>query len=138
MSKASGLRQGTTEAGKEVGHCNIPLLHDIFKDDFFTEINLPGEFYRAGQSLEAFQTALDQIPFRPNLILIFAGADSHKDDCGAGITNWVIQDFERLTQATLDLARRAACPVLSCQGGGYNLAVNIPVTVKHVEVLAQT
>jgi acetoin utilization deacetylase AcuC-like enzyme len=137
MSKASGLRHGTTEAGKEAGHCNIPLLHEIFNDNFFTEMRLPGEFYRAAQSLEVFQTGLTQIPFTPDLIFIFAGSDSHKDDCGAGITNWEIQDFERLTQAVLDLAGRAGCPVLSSQGGGYNLAVNIPVTVKHVEMLAQ-
>ncbi len=137
MAKMSSLRVGTTEAGQQVGHKNIPLLHPIFDDDFWAQMNLPGAFYRAGQSLELFQQALESMPFTPDLILIFAGCDSHKEDCGAEITNWDYQDFETLTRAVLKLSRQAGCPVLSSQGGGYKLPVTIATTAAHVKVLAQ-
>ncbi|MEM7028970.1 MAG: histone deacetylase [Chloroflexota bacterium] len=137
MSKAAGMRIGSSEAGKTVGHCNIPLLHRIFKDDFFEEVGLNGTFYRAEQSLAAFQQALTQVPFQPDIILIFAGCDSHQDDGGADITDWDNEDFKALTRLTLDLSKQASCPVLSCQGGGYNLPVTLAATVAHVEVLAR-
>ncbi|MCQ3972490.1 MAG: histone deacetylase [Anaerolineae bacterium] len=137
MAKVSSLRAGTTEGGQQVGHGNIPLLHDVFDDAFFAEMNLPGQFYRAEQSLAVFQQALEELPFSPDLILLFAGCDSHKDDCGGGITNWTEPDFETLTRSVLDLARRAGCPVLSVQGGGYKLLVTIATTIRHVAVLVQ-
>lgn len=59
MAKVSSLRAGTTEGGQQVGHGNIPLLQDVFDDAFFAEMNLPGQFYQAEQSLEVFQQALD-------------------------------------------------------------------------------
>ncbi len=88
--------------------------------------------------ISVFQQALEALPFSPDLILLFAGCDSHKDDCGGGITNWTKPEFEVLTRSVLDLARRAGCPVLSVQGGGYKLPVTVATTLRHVEVLAQT
>jgi len=137
MSKIAGMRIGTTEYGESVGHCNIPLLHQVFNNEFFGEIGLSGEFYRADQSIEMFQRALEQIPFEPDMILIFAGCDSHKDDGGEDITNWVDDDFKTLTRLVVELSNKVTCPILSCQGGGYNLPVTISTTISHVEVLAK-
>ena len=136
MAKVSSLRAGTTEGGRQVGHCNIPLLHKIFDDNFFEQMNLPGEFYRASESIAIYQKTLDSLPFTPDIILVFAGCDSHKNDCGADISDWDTQDFETLTEAVLALSRKISCPVLSCQGGGYNLPVTIATTIAHVKVLA--
>jgi acetoin utilization deacetylase AcuC-like enzyme len=136
MALACGLRYGTTTAGEEVGHCNIPLLDRSFDDSFAEAMHLTGKFYRAHESLQAFQSALDQMPWAPDLILIFSGYDGHADDCGRGITDWSNEDFKRLTRNVLELAGRAACPVLSVHGGGYKLPVTVAAAVSHVEVLA--
>jgi len=136
MSLVVGLKYGTTTMAQEVGHCNIPLLHDIFDDYFFEQMHLSGKFYRAHESLAAFQAALEQIPWQPDLIFIFSGYDSHKDDGGEGITNWTNEDYQTLTRYVLALAQKANCPVLSAHGGGYNLPVTILAAASHVEVLA--
>ena len=136
IAKVSGLKYGTTSIGEEVGHCNIPLLHEMYEDDLFEAISLSGKFYRANESLSMFQLALDQIPWTPDLILIFSGYDSHRHDCGQGITNWTNQDFKTLTEYVLDLAKKVSCPVLSSHGGGYRLPVTLSAAVSHVEVLA--
>lgn len=136
MSLTCGLKYGTTTMAEKVGHCNIPLLHNIFEDDFFAEINLTGRFYRASESLNAFRAALEQIPWLPDLIFVFSGYDSHKDDGGEGITDWTNEDFQTLTRAMLALAKKSGCPVLSAHGGGYTLPVAISAAISHVEVLA--
>jgi acetoin utilization deacetylase AcuC-like enzyme len=100
------------------------------------QMKLDGEFYRAPQILPAFQAALDSLPWMPDLVLIFSGYDAHRDDGGAGITDWTDDDFRQLTRRVLDLSKRAGCPVLSVHGGGYNLPVTIAAAVSHVEVLA--
>jgi acetoin utilization deacetylase AcuC-like enzyme len=135
MATQRVMEQGTTTAGKEVGHCNIPLLNAFFEDKFFEEMSLPGEFYRAAESLSAFQSALEQVPWTPDLICIFSGYDSHKDDCGKGITNWTNQEYGTLTTRVIELSRRANAPILSVHGGGYKLPVTIPAAVSHVKVL---
>lgn len=66
----------------------------------------------------------------------FSGYDSHRDDCGEGITNWDDQDLERLTRYVLTLAKKSACPILSVHGGGYNLPVTLSAALRHVTVLA--
>jgi acetoin utilization deacetylase AcuC-like enzyme len=136
MALACGLKYGTTTIGQELGHCNIPLLDREFPDDLFERMNLGGRFYRANESLSAFQAALELIPWQPDLILVFSGYDSHKDDCGKGITDWTNQDFQLLTRYVLHVAQKAACPVLSAHGGGYNLPVTISAAASHVQVLA--
>ncbi len=136
MATQRVMAQGTTAAGKEVGHCNIPLLNEFFENKFFEEMSLPGEFYRAAESLSVFQSALEQAPWTPDLICIFSGYDSHKDDCGKGITNWTNQEYKTLTKYVIELAKRANSPILSVHGGGYKLPVTIPAAVSHVKVLA--
>ncbi len=137
MTSMRVMRQGTTTAGEEAGHCNIPLLSEIYPDEWIGEMSLTGKFYRAPESLAAFQAALEHIPWRPDIIFLFSGYDSHADDCGRGITNWSNQDYVRLTHLVLDLAKRAACPVLSVHGGGYKLPVTIAAAASHVETLAR-
>ncbi len=136
MALQGVMREGTTTRGEEVGHCNIPLLDQVYDDDFLEKMHLAGRYYRAHESLAAFQLALMQIPWAPDIIFIFSGYDSHKDDCGDGITNWTNDDYKVLTQYVLDVAKRSACPVLSVQGGGYKLPVTISAAVSHIEVLA--
>ena len=62
--------------------------------------------------------------------------DGHIHDCGRDITNWSGPDFRRLTQLLLTAAAPTSCPLVSVQGGGYNLPVTIATTMAHVEVLA--
>ncbi len=136
MATQRVMKDGTTTAAKAVGHCNIPLLSEIYTDEMAEELGLSSKWYRAAESLTASQTALDNLPWSPDLICIFSGYDSHHDDCGAGITNWTNDDFRWLTQRVLSLAKRSNCPVLSAHGGGYQLPVTVAAAVEHVRVLA--
>jgi acetoin utilization deacetylase AcuC-like enzyme len=136
MAKACGLRAGTTTSAAAVGHCNIPVLNQVFDDSFFEQMDLPGHFYRANQTLDALHEALMNLPWKPDLICIFSGYDGHRDDCGAGITDWTDQDFERMARLVLDQAHRAGCPVLSVHGGGYTLPVMLAAAAHFVETFA--
>ncbi|MGL4377979.1 MAG: histone deacetylase family protein [Microcoleaceae cyanobacterium] len=136
MAKASDLILGTTTVGDAIGHCNIPILIQSFPVEILASEGLTGTFYQGEESLDIFADALSKIPWQPDLILIFSGYDSHKDDCGKNITNWTNSDFQRLTQIVLDFAKKNSCPVLSSHGGGYNLSVTLSAAVSHVEVLA--
>lgn len=136
MAKASSLHNGTTTAALAVGHCNIPVLSDRFDDAFVTQLNLSGTFYRAAESVSVFEASLQNLPWTPDLICIFSGYDSHRDDCGKGITNWTNDDFVHLTQIVLDSAKVAGCPVLSVHGGGYKLPITVAAAVCHVNTLA--
>jgi acetoin utilization deacetylase AcuC-like enzyme len=136
MGVAAGIRIGTTAAAAQVGHRNIPLLADSFEASIIGEMGLEGDFFRAEQSLPLVRQALDELPFAPDLICVFNGVDSHRDDCGGGITNWTNADFQTLTRWVLEAAARHHCPVLSVQGGGYKLPITIPAILSHLEVLA--
>jgi acetoin utilization deacetylase AcuC-like enzyme len=136
MATMRVLKSGATTMGEAVGHCNIPVLAAYYAEDDAEQIGLSGRLYRAHESLAAFRSALEHLPWSPDLIMIFSGYDSHRDDCGKDITNWMDHDFERLTQVVLDVALRAACPVLSVHGGGYTLPVTVSAAAAHVRVLA--
>lgn len=136
MASACGLAWGTTTAAAAVGHCNIPLLNEVYDDSFGEQMQLSGQFYRANESQKIFREALQQLPWQPDLICIFSGYDSHRDDCGKGISNWTNEDFGHVTRLVLDVANRASCPVLSVHGGGYNLPVTIAAAAMHVSILA--
>ena len=135
MAKAAGLHTGTTTAGAAVGHCNIPVLNQVFDDAVFEQIGLNGHFYRAHEVAEVFERTLAELPWQPDLICIFSGYDGHRDDCGRRITEWTEQDFGRMTRWVLDRAALAHCPVLSVHGGGYNLPVTVASAIHHIEVL---
>jgi acetoin utilization deacetylase AcuC-like enzyme len=136
MAKASDLSYGITTMAAKVGHCNIPLISEAITPDIIAKIGLDGEFYRSYESLSTFRTALDNLPWNPDLILIFSGYDSHRDDCGKGITNWTNKDFQQLTKYVLDLAKKISCPIISTHGGGYNTPVTISAALSHIEILA--
>ncbi len=131
------IREGTTQKGKEVGHCNIPVLDQTFDDNFFKTMKLGGAYYRGDEVLAIFEARLEKLPWMPDIIFIFSGYDAHKDDCGGGIANWDNRDFERLTKNILDVAKKANCPVLSVHGGGYKPEVTIPAAISHVKILAE-
>jgi acetoin utilization deacetylase AcuC-like enzyme len=136
MATQRVMKDGTTTAAKAVGHCNIPLLSEIYTDEMAGQLGLSGKWYRAAESLAAFQAALDNLPWTPDLLCLFSGYDSHRDDCGVGITNWTNDDFIWLTRRMLELAKRSNCPVLSAHGGGYQLPVTVSAAVEHVRTLA--
>lgn len=137
MAKAAGMRFGTTTAAAKVGHCNLPILHSLYDDEFAKTLNLDGKFYRANESLPVFKQALENLPWQPDLIAIFSGYDSHKDDRGKDITNWANEDYRTLTRYVLDIADKANCPVLSVHGGGYTLDVAVEAAAHHVDELAK-
>ncbi len=134
MAKASDGKLGTTTGTRS--DSNIPILIQSFPFAVLAEEGLTGNFYHGEESLDILADSLSNIPWEPDLILIFSGYDSHKDDCGKNITNWNNCDFQRLTQIVLDFAKKISCPVLSSHGGGYNLSVTLSAAVSHVEVLA--
>ncbi len=137
MAKASDLKLGTTEVAKQVGHCNIPIIPNSFPIDALREDGINGEFYYGDESLEVFAQSLKNLPWKPDLITIFSGYDSHRDDCGEDTTHWTNDDFRRLTELTLELAQESDCPVLSCHGGGYKLPVTVSAAMTHIQTLAK-
>ncbi len=136
MAKASDLKAGTTDRAKAVGHCNIPVLSKTFPVEVLEEEGITGKFYQGHECIEAFQQSLENVPWCPNLVAIFSGYDSHKDDCGNLTTGWTNDDFCKLTKITLDFAKKYGCPVLSSHGGGYNLSVTVSAATAHVMTLA--
>lgn len=99
-------------------------------------MKLPGTYYRAKDSLDALTIALEKIPWLPDLIFIFSGYDSHRDDQGKDVTNWTNRDYEQLTRLVLAVAQKANCPIISSHGGGYTLSVALAAAVIHTNVLA--
>lgn len=101
-------------------------------------VNLP---LRAGSTGAEMRTAytnhiLPQIDaFAPELILISAGFDAHRDDPLANL-NWTTDDFMWLTQQICDLAdHHCAGRVVSALEGGYDLSALAASTAAHVTVL---
>lgn len=136
MTTQRVLRLGTTTAAAAVGHDNIPVLHSDYDDSFWQQMRLPGTFYRTEDCLSALQTDLNNLPWSPDLLLIFSGYDSHRDDQGQKITHWDNADYEHLTRLLLEVARKANCPIISSHGGGYTLKVAVATAVTHVNILA--
>jgi acetoin utilization deacetylase AcuC-like enzyme len=75
--------------------------------------------------------------WRPDLILISAGFDAHRDDPLAGL-NWDTADYAHLMHAICDLAD-ATCAgrVVSSLEGGYDLAALTASVAAHVGVLEE-
>ena len=131
------IRLGTDSYARSVGQRNIPLLPEDFDDSIIETMQLEGKVYRAEESMDALRTALGALPFKPDIIFIYAGVDSHIDDCGAGVTNWTTDDFITLTRMVLDTAAEADCPVMSVSGGGYKFDTTIDATLAHIYTLAE-
>ena len=98
---------------------------------------------RAGDGRERFQEAfLTRIlpalhDFSPDILLISAGFDAHRDDPLAQI-ELVDSDFTWVTEKLLEMAEKhAGGRVVSTLEGGYNLEALGRSTAAHVEVLMQ-
>ena len=79
--------------------------------------------------------ALDQ--FAPEMVLISAGFDAHKDDPLANL-NWEAADFAWATEQLCDLAdKHASGRMVSTLEGGYELGGLAESTAAHVNVLME-
>lgn len=102
-------------------------------------VNLPVAAYTKGMEIrELIESAW--IPrleaFRPELIFICAGFDSHRED-DMGQLGLVEQDYAWITQRVKDVARRhARGRIVSCLEGGYNLSALARSVEAHIRVLA--
>jgi acetoin utilization deacetylase AcuC-like enzyme len=137
MAKVSDLKLGTTTFAEKVGHCNIPVLPYDFPDKLLEKFELTGNFYRFPDIIKVFHNSLANVPFKPDLITIFSGYDSHGKDCGENITNWTNNEFILLTKIVIDFARKFSCPILSVHGGGYQLPVTVSAALAHINTLKE-
>ena len=91
-----------------------------------TTVNLQVEFGTPRKDyLARFTSELSKLAekFRPQLVLLSAGFDSHRDD-PVGSLGLETEDFEPLTAAVLDVAAtHADSRVISVLEGGYNAGV---------------
>lgn len=75
--------------------------------------------------------------FSPDLILVSAGFDAHKDDPLAGL-NWTTEDYAWLTGKICDLADRTCNGrLVSSLEGGYDLGALAASVAVHVRVLME-
>jgi len=73
---------------------------------------------------------------RPELILISAGFDAHRED-DIGQLGLVEQDYVWITQRIKDVAaKHARGRIVSCLEGGYNLSALSRSVEAHIRVLA--
>ncbi len=105
---------------------------------FDNVVNIP---LRAGDGSAAFRTAMERhiLPaldaFSPELLLISAGFDAHRDDPLASL-DLVEGDFAWVTEKLCDLADvHAQGRVVSCLEGGYSLRALANSVTAHVDVL---
>jgi acetoin utilization deacetylase AcuC-like enzyme len=102
-------------------------------------VNVPVPAYTKGDAVRELVTA-QWMPrleaFKPQLILISAGFDAHRDD-DLGQMGLVEADYAWITQQLKDLAaRHAQGRIVSCLEGGYNLNALARSVEAHVRVLA--
>ncbi|MDP0925745.1 histone deacetylase family protein [Paracoccus onubensis] len=89
------------------------------------------------QAVAAWRTILDRCrDFRPQLVLISAGFDSHRDDPLAQL-EWREADFAEITHSICAMAAECSAPVVSCLEGGYDLAALGRSVRAHVEVMME-
>lgn len=103
-------------------------------------INVPLAWGSGGREVRAaFEHTIlpDLAAFAPELILISAGFDAHRDDPLAGL-NFEEDDYVWITQALVAQARTSARGrVVSYLEGGYNLDALARCAVAHVRALAE-
>ncbi len=103
-------------------------------------LNVPlGALTPATEQNRMFEAALDEISgkFKPDLIIISAGFDSHNGD-PLGQLLLEDEDFVSLTRAAKDWAKQTCNGrIVSCLEGGYNLETLGQTVRAHVAELAQ-
>ncbi|MCA9158452.1 MAG: histone deacetylase, partial [Planctomycetales bacterium] len=90
--------------------------------------------------LERFRSELTKFSeaFRPELVIISAGFDAHRDD-PLGSLGLLTEDFAVITQMIMDVARRhAGGRVVSVLEGGYNPEALSDCVTEHLETLLHT
>lgn len=118
----SGAR-GETGMGRGRGYTlNVPVRAGTFAQEY----------------LRMFEAALDEITsrFRPDLVMISAGFDAHRDD-PLGQLLLTDADFVSMTQTVKELAS-SSCDgrLVSCLEGGYNLETLGATVRSHIGALA--
>ncbi|MCT4333714.1 histone deacetylase family protein [Paracoccus sp. YLB-12] len=89
------------------------------------------------EARQAWKGILDRCrEFSPQLVLLSAGFDAHRDDPLAQL-NWIEDDFVAITRMICDVAGWCGAPVVSCLEGGYDLAALGRSVRAHVEVLME-
>ena len=85
-----------------------------------------------------WEAALERVrAFAPELILVSAGFDAHRDDPLAGL-NWSEADFAWITHAICDTADDCCGGrVVSSLEGGYDLPALAASVAAHVRVLME-
>ena len=102
-------------------------------------INLPLPPGSGGAEMRtAWEAALARVAaFRPDLILVSAGFDAHRDDPLANL-NWTEADYAWITHAICDLADDCCGGrVVSALEGGYDLDALAASAAAHVRVLME-
>ncbi len=102
-------------------------------------VNLPLAPGSGGHEMRAaWEAALTRVAdFRPELILVSAGFDAHRDDPLAGL-NWTEADFAWVTHAICDVADETCSGrVVSSLEGGYDLDALAASVAAHVRVLME-
>jgi len=107
-----------------------------------TTVNLPTPFGTPrSEYLASFQTAVEKLAAktRPQLVLVSAGFDSHRDD-PVGSLDLETDDFIDLTRIILDVANvHAGGRVVSVLEGGYNPSILAGCVEVHLkEMLSET
>jgi len=101
-------------------------------------VNLPVRFGTSRPDyLSRFRAELERFAdrVRPQLVLVSAGFDSHRDD-PVGSLGLEVEDFEQLTAAVLDVAAaHANGRVVSVLEGGYNPGILAACIELHVRTL---
>ena len=114
--------ESETGTGRGLGWTrNVPLPFNTTRAKYF----------------DAFTLALEQCAdrSRPELILLSAGFDAHRDD-PIGSLNLESEDFARLTELILQVAKvHAGGRVVSCLEGGYHLGALAESVQFHLETL---
>ncbi|WP_435257178.1 histone deacetylase family protein [Thioclava sp. FR2] len=99
--------------------------------------NLPLRSGSAGAEMRAaWQPVLDDLArWEPELVMVSAGFDAHRDDPLAGL-NWRTEDFAWITRAICDLAEKTSGGrVVSTLEGGYDLDALADSVAAHVNEL---
>jgi acetoin utilization deacetylase AcuC-like enzyme len=105
-----------------------------------TTLNIPVEFGTSrADYLSQFRNELESFAdrMRPQLVIISAGFDSHRDD-PVGSLGLEIEDFETLTQVVMNIAHvHAGGRLVSVLEGGYNPGILAGCVAVHLQKLLE-
>jgi acetoin utilization deacetylase AcuC-like enzyme len=103
-----------------------------------TTLNIPVEFGTSRTDyVSQFRNELESFAdrMRPQLVIISAGFDSHRDD-PVGSLGLEIEDFETLTQIVMNIANsHAGGRIVSVLEGGYNPGILAGCVSVHLQIL---